>query len=62
VSVEPPERARVAIVLDVDDASPDLLFVCIAAGAVRLVEDLRQKGLDTDLVRIELDGHPELSW
>jgi hypothetical protein len=62
MSYEPRDPIRIAIVLDVDDANPDLLFIWITARAVRLVEELRRKGINTDLVRIDMDGYPHLSW
>lgn len=59
---EPQDPIRVAIALDIDDANPDLLFIFITAHAVRLVEELRRKGINTDLVHVDIDGYPHLSW
>jgi hypothetical protein len=59
---EPRDPIRVAIVLDIDDANPDLVFTWINARTARLVEELRRKGIDTDLVRVDMDGYPHLSW
>jgi hypothetical protein len=61
VNYEPQHPIRVAIVLDIDDANPDLLYIWISARAARLVEELQQKGINTDLVRVDMDGYPHLS-
>jgi hypothetical protein len=62
MSYEPRDPIRVAVVLDVDDANADLLFIWIGVRAVRLIEQLRREGINADLVRIDLDGYPHLSW
>ena len=61
MSHQPRDPIRIAIVLDVEDVNPDLLLIFITARAVRLVQELQHKGIDTNLVRVDIDGYPHLS-
>jgi len=57
-----PEAVRVAIVLDIADPYPELLLLWAGARSAELVTNLRQKGVHADIVRIDIDGYPHLSW
>jgi len=61
MSYEPQDPIRIAVVLDVDDANPDLLFIWIGVRAARLVKQLRREGINADLVSVDMDGYPHLS-
>ena len=58
----PGEPTRVEIVIDTDDPNPDLLFIWVAARAVKMVEELRSKGVAAELVTIDVDGRRHYSW
>jgi hypothetical protein len=57
-----PDTTRVAIVLDIDDNNPDLLFVWAGIRAVKLVQELSSHGLNADVVSIDIDGDTHNSW
>ena len=46
--------SRVAIVLDVDD-DPDHLYFWAGVRTARLVVELRQRGIEVDPIRIDID-------
>jgi hypothetical protein len=53
---------RVEIVIETDDPNPDLLFILVAARAVKLVEQLRSHGVSAEIVKIDVDGRRHYSW
>ncbi len=57
-----PEPIRVAIVLDIDDPYPELLLIWAGARSAEMVANLRHRGISADVVRIDIDGYPHLSW
>jgi hypothetical protein len=59
---EPSTPARVEIVIDISDPSPELLFIWVAARVVQMMEELRRKGIDSELVRIDVDGVRRYLW
>ena len=56
------QTVRVAIVLDVADPNPDLLFIWAGIRAARLVAELWGKGIDADIVSVEIDGECHYKW
>jgi len=52
-----PQLTRVEIVIKTDDPNPDLLFVWVAARAIKMIEHLRSSGVSAEIVKIEIDGH-----
>jgi len=47
---------RAEIVIDAHDANPELLLIWLAARAVKLVEELRRSGIESEVVSLEIDG------
>ncbi len=52
-----PQSTRVEIVIETDDPNSDLLFIWVAARAVKMIEHLRSTGVSAEIVKIEIDGH-----
>ncbi len=52
-----PQSTRVEIVIETDDPNSDLLFIIVAARAVKMIEHLRSTGMSAEIVKIEIDGH-----
>ncbi len=52
-----PQPTRVEIVIETDDPNSDLLFIWVAARAVKMIEHLRSTGVSAEIVKIEIDGH-----
>ena len=57
-----PQPTRVEIVIETDDPNPDLLFIFVAARAIKLIEHLRSTGVSAEIVKIEIDGHRHYAW
>jgi hypothetical protein len=58
----PHEAIRVAIVLEIDDPNPDLLFIWAGIRAVELIEELWRHGICADIVSVDVDGDCHYSW
>jgi hypothetical protein len=56
------EATRVAIILDIDDTNPDLLFIWAGIRAVKLIDELWRHGITADVVSIDIDGNSHYSW
>jgi hypothetical protein len=59
---EDPQSTRVEIVIETNDPNPDLLFIWVAARAVKMIEHLRSTGVSAEIVKIEIDGHRHYVW
>jgi hypothetical protein len=59
---DPNKPTRVEIVIDTYGPNPDLLFAWIAGRAVRMVKELRQIGVDSELVSLDTDGVRRYDW
>ena len=57
-----PQPTRVEIVIETDDPNPDLLFIFVAARAIKLIEHLRSSGVSAEIVKNEIDGHRHYVW
>jgi hypothetical protein len=57
-----PQSTRVEIVIETNDPNPDLLFIWVAARAVKMIEHLRSTGVSAEIVKIEIDGHRHYVW
>ncbi len=57
-----PQPTRVEIVIETDDPNSDLLFIIVAARAVKMIEHLRSTGMSAEIVKIEIDGHRHYVW
>jgi hypothetical protein len=57
-----PQTTRVEIVIDTDGPNPDLLFIFVAARAIKMIEQLRSTGVSAEIVKIEIDGHRHYTW
>ncbi len=56
------QPTRIEIVIETDDPNSDLLFIFVAARAVKMIEHLRSTGVSAEIVKIELDGHRHYVW
>ena len=57
-----PQSTRVEIVIETNDPNSDLLFIWVAARAVKMIEHLRSTGVSAEIVKIEIDGHRHYVW
>ena len=57
-----PQPTRIEIVIETDDPNPDLLFIFVAARAIKMIEHLRSTGVSAEIVKIEIDGRRHYVW
>ena len=53
---------RVTIVLDTDDASPELVYLWAASRTIALVTALRAEGVCVYIVSIDVEGARSYRW